>query len=249
MNIDLLINASRKAATFLLRDFNELLHFKNSTAKIQDFVNRSKAKVGQTIISELERYFPDHAIIDADRAQELDIGASYILFQTLDSPINMISGQGFFAIIIFVSTWSRGSEQKSLVMNFPILDKMLYTHTSEEVWLEGYVNSLRSKGHLSISNQMVALKTLDQQILQALAEKSINLEDVRVFGSDAYSLMLLASGCVGSYIAPNSSYLINQANQLVVSNLGGFCQELGAFSLYCGKKASVKKLLSFPKIT
>ena len=243
MNIDLLINASRKAATFLLRDFNELLHFKNSTAKIQDFVNRSKAKVGQTIISELERYFPDHAIIDADKTEELDTGASYILFQTLDSPINMISGQGFFSIIIFVSTWSKGAEQKSLVMNFPALDRILYTHTAQEVWLEGYVNSLRSKGYFSISNQMVALKNLDQAILATLAEKAIKLEDIRVFGSDAYCLLLLASGCVGSYMGGNSSYIINQASRLITANLGGFCQEFGIFSLYGSKKVSKKYLI------
>ena len=95
---------------------------------------------------------------------------------------------------------------------------------------------------------MVALETLVQEILGILAEKAIKLEDVGVFDKCAYCLLLLASGCVGSYMVRNSSDIINQASRLIIANLGGFSQDFATFSLYGAKKASTRKLLSFPKI-
>ena len=92
---------------------------------------------------------------------------------------------------------------------------------------------------------MVALETLVQEILGILAEKAIKLEDVGVFDKCAYCLLFLASGYVSSYRGVIHLIL---ANWRITLNLGGFSQDFATFSLYGAKKASTRKLLSFPKI-
>jgi fructose-1,6-bisphosphatase/inositol monophosphatase family enzyme len=245
MKIELIVNASRKAANLLIRDFNEISYLKNSTLKIQQFLQKSRLRTEEILVSELQKYFPEHAIVKYDQNIILEKNASYIVFDALEGERNMQNMVPFFAISILVVTYKKEQTSYLALLNFPCLDKICYTATGYDIFIEDYSTAHRKKGFIAENNDLVALNCLDEGLLQLLKDEHIALNAIRAVGSNAYSLFLLASSGAKKCILKRGDWLHEKIAKLIVEAGGGYCYEAADHIIYGSKKATGKKILRF----
>lgn len=246
MKFDLVINASRKAANFLVRDFNEISYFKNSASKVRDFIEKSKIRTQGLILNELERYFPDHQILSRSCASSQPEG-NYIVFDPLEGAINMESLMPFFAITTLLSTTVKNVTTKFAVMNFPLLDQICYTATGENVWLENYQSSHKKRGLASSINNLIAAKEISDELFIFAKQNALELSTLRSFGSSSYCSLLFASGAAGQCVIDDIDWLAWQISDLVAQNAGGKFSQNGPLSFYSALKSGNNKTLRLVK--
>jgi fructose-1,6-bisphosphatase/inositol monophosphatase family enzyme len=244
MNIELIANATKKAAGFLIRDFREISYLKHSATGIKNFIAKSKHRTEEILVEEFQRYFPDHEIINVQKSNFAPQTESYVAFDPLEGELNMQNLLPFFAISIFVSTKKKNETIHSLMMEFPCLDKTCHAKTKSSTWIETYQDSFKKKAQISTSNKLTLIKNLDQSALNFIANNNIDLESLRVLGSNACATLLFAEGRAQGLLINNEDWLSNKIADLITLQSEGIKSANGLFNFYTSNKLSTKKVLS-----
>ncbi len=247
MNINLIIGATRKAATLLLRDFNEIQYLRHSPKSMDSFISNSKLRTGEILTQEWQKYFPDHLIINAQDFQSDLKHESYILFDPLEGQENIQNNLRFFAISAMAITKKHDAISTSIVLNFPALDIICCASSLEGAWLENYQNSSKIKLKHSGSSTLIIIDKIEKNVLEAASEYNINLENIRSFGSKAYSIMQLATGNAGAYLANNQSILYTKIANFISQTLAYFNTELPGMNIYTPRKLQTLRTLSLKR--
>jgi fructose-1,6-bisphosphatase/inositol monophosphatase family enzyme len=247
MNINLIINATRKAAPLLLRDYNEMKYLRHSPKSLASFINNSKLRTAEILTQECQKYFPQHLIMNAQEIFDEPKHESYILFDPLEGEANIQNNLKFFAINVLVISKKNQEVLTSVVLNFPALDLICCASSKEGVWLENYQDSSKVKLKHCVSGSLVIVDKIEQSALDFTAAHNLNLENIRSFGSKSYSIMQLAAGNATAYLTNDKSVLYTKIIQFISQALKYFKTEYLDLNLYTTQKPQTQNILSLKR--
>ena len=199
MNINLLIEAARKATGPIIRDHKELEHLQISVKGTQNFALRSRLRTKEILLTNFEKYFKDYQLIDSQEAQEYDETKSYILFNPIDGLNNFSCSNTQFAISIYV--FSHEENSSAAVIYFPMYDQIYSCEEDNGAFLEFLSSEHKTKLRGGKNSPIIAINKMSGRILKYCIEEKINLSNIRVYGCAAYCSAALASGKAAAYIA------------------------------------------------
>lgn len=215
---NLLINAARKAAKFLQRDFYEL-QIVRGVNKVE-FIDKSILKVKTILIDELNENFGNIHFADDNTSSKLQ---EYDLFiEIIDSKINLNHGLPFFATSITHFKLDKNGDlfASSQILHFPALAETYYAEKGLGAWVERYLQSssgnsqrLRTSENRDLANILIASNHQSDY----LSKQS----QLRHFGSINYDLVSFLGGKVDIFHYDKINDISSIGLQLMVTEAGG----------------------------
>jgi myo-inositol-1(or 4)-monophosphatase len=192
--IELVVEATRQASKFLMRDYFELEGLQASNRNSFTFSQKSCTKIMQLLQERLSKYF-NTVILDNKEVHSASFAGKAVLIETIDGFSNLTRALPFFAIMVTIITRKNGQliAEKS-IMNFPVLGEVYYTEKGKGAWLERYnfnfpgVTRLRVSGIENIEDAITSTTSAN------LSKLPTSLSNIRIFDSYTYSLALLITG-------------------------------------------------------
>ena len=216
-----LIMASRKASKLLLRDFHELEMLQNSSKGTLEFCNKSLQRTKTLLNDELQKNWKN--IVFADEKFSTPTDRDIILFvHPLEAIGNLSKSLPFFAMMITVLKKNNDSLIPTCsIIIFPALHEIYYAENGGGAWCEK--SSLESSGknaRLRISGCSI----LENSYIASDRAEPLDssLKNIRVSGSYAYDLCLLASGKVDAVCFASLNPILRPGFELFVKEIGGF---------------------------
>jgi len=199
--ISFILKALNKSAKFLYRDYFELELQQSSKSNMADFVQKSYKKCEDILQTELAKY-GDNASFEIIPIDGLD---------------NFQHAIPFFAVIV-VAYKNNETTPTAVVIDCPVLGETYYSEKGSGVWLERHnrVSSTTSSIRLRVSARK-------EKFLCAYDNgQNIKSEDaVRIFGSSAYSLCMIAAGKADFAHLSNANTILILAARLFMQESGG----------------------------
>ncbi len=214
------VNAVKKSASSLDRDFNELEKLQNSIKGNKNFVFNSYSRIEKNLKTELAKIRPDMPIFTpSDKVT----GNSYFAISPIDGLINFAHGNPNFAVC--AALVENNTIICSVVYN-PSRDETFFAEKGKGAYKEGY----RSHERLRVS----AVKDLDQALISMSASSDNSAEsskiissvvaktgDIRISGSYAQDLAYLAGGKLDAFVCLNAHVSSIASGLLLVKEAGG----------------------------
>lgn len=216
-----LIVTSRKVIKFLRRDFLELEMLQRSSKGNYDFCNKSYTKIQELLGSDLQKYskyifFPGDKL-SPGALPDLDTDEMVLLINPIDSLRNLERSIPFFALsITCLKKINQVFTAHYSVINFPALDQVYYVEKGKGVKAENSnmnVGRLRVSSCANIHNSIMVIDnmSLDLRLFQ----------DIRIFGSHCYGILMLISGKVEAVYFSSLDYTLKACFELLVQEAGG----------------------------
>lgn len=233
-----MINAARKAARGLARDFGELDGLQTSKKGAADFVSAADLRAEQLIFEELSKGRPKYGFVMEERGEiEGEDNSNRWVVDPLDGTTNFLHGLPQFAISICLE---RDRQPYAGVIFNPASNELFWAEKGEGAWLNDkrirvsrrtvleesvFATGLPFKGR---PGRDVALKETDR----VLAETA----GVRRFGSAALDLAFVAAGRFDAYWERDLHPWDVGAGIVVVREAGGTVTEIegGARPMHAG---------------
>jgi fructose-1,6-bisphosphatase/inositol monophosphatase family enzyme len=247
MNMNLIISAARKTTPLLLRDYNEIQYLRHSPKSMNEFIDNSKLRTGQILTQEYQKYFPDHLIINVQNFTAEPECESYILFDPLEGEVNIKNNLNLFAVCTLIVTKKNNASFVGVVLNFPALDLICCASSKNGVWLEHCQNLSKVKMKHSKSGNIVVIDQIEKNTLESACAFGLNLENIRSFGSKAYSIMQLALGGASTYLTKDNDIFYTKINNLIIQELAYFKAKHLGLNIYSAQKVQTLRTLSLKK--
>ncbi|RTK92761.1 MAG: hypothetical protein EKK61_02830 [Rickettsiales bacterium] len=201
--IGLIVEATRQASRFLIRDFFELENLQTLSRNTLSYSQRSCMKILQVLQERLGKYFKT-IIFDNKDLQNLNFTDTAILVETIDGFANLTRSLPFFSIMITILKIKNDQviAEKS-VMNFPALGEIYYVEKGRGAWLERYNTNLPGALRLRVSGvdnieNAIGTTNIDTSKIAKL------VPNLRIYDSYTYSLAQLIAGKLDiAIIKPN----------------------------------------------
>jgi myo-inositol-1(or 4)-monophosphatase len=227
--VTVMINAARKAARGLNRDFSELDNLPTKRKGAADFVTAADHRAEQTLFEELSKGRPKYGFLMEERGEIAGADSSNRwVVDPLDGTTNFLHGLPQFAISICVE---RDRQPYAGVIYNPVTDELY--------WAEKGEGAFMNEKRLRVSDR----KALDECLFatglpfkgrpgrdRALKEVDRVLEEtagVRRFGSAALDLAFVAAGRYDAYWERDLNPWDVGAGIVLVREAGGTVSEIG----------------------
>ncbi len=227
--VTVMINAARKAARGLSRDFGELDGLVATKKGAADFVSAADHRAEQVLFEELSKGRPKYGFLMEERGEiEGADNSNRWVVDPLDGTTNFLHGLPQFAISICLE---RDRQPHAGVIYNPASDELFWAEKGEGAWLND--KRLRVSGRKLLEDCVFAtglpfkgrpgrersLKEVDR----VLAETA----GVRRFGSAALDLAFVAAGRFDAYWERDLNPWDVGAGILLVREAGGRVAEIG----------------------
>jgi len=223
-----MINAARKAARGLTRDFGETQALQVSRKGAADFVSRADLKSEQTIFEELSKGRPKYGFIMEERGEIEGVdNSNRWIVDPLDGTTNFLHGLPQFAISIALE---RDRQPYAGVVFNPATDELFWAEKGEGAYLND--RRLRVSGRSDLSTCLFACglpfagrpgrkRALDEtkRVLKETA-------GVRRFGSAALDLAFVAAGRFDAFWERDLNIWDVAAGAALVREAGGLVTEI-----------------------
>jgi myo-inositol-1(or 4)-monophosphatase len=211
---NLMLEATRKSARPLIRDFGEMLHLQSSFKGTQIFAEKTYNRVNEILFEILTEFRPDYKIYNIDCVEdEFDTEYRWII-EPLEGRKNFEHGLPYFATIVMLQKLIEGKfTTTELFIDAPGLEESFYCKRQVGAWGDNY--SRFAKG-------LMKLKVSQRKTQKDCFITTDCLQMQREFiGADLLTAALIASGkidaCVMSKFHPNKQ----EAAKLLVTESGG----------------------------
>jgi myo-inositol-1(or 4)-monophosphatase len=219
-----MIDAARKAARGLARDFGEVTELQVSKKGAADFVSNADLKAEQTLFEILEKARPGYGFLGEERGmiEGTDKTHTWIV-DPLDGTTNFLHAIPHFAVNIALQ---REGEVVAAVTYNPITHDLFWAEKGKGAFL-GAEKRLRvaARRHLDESVLATGVPFLGKpghaQFLKELHQVSQKVAGVRRFGSAALDLAWVAAGRFDAYWERNLNSWDVAAGVLMVTEAGG----------------------------
>lgn len=233
-----MINAARKAARGLARDFGELDGLHTSKKGAADFVSAADLRAEQVIFEELSKGRPKYGFVMEERGEiEGADNSNRWVVDPLDGTTNFLHGLPQFAISICLE---RDRQPYAGVVFNPATNELFWAEKGEGAWLNDkrirvsrrtsleesiFATGLPFKGR---PGRDIALKETDRVLAEAAG--------VRRFGSAALDLAFVAAGRFDAYWERDLHPWDVGAGIVIVREAGGIVAEIdgGARPMHAG---------------
>jgi len=219
-----MIDAARKAARGLARDFGEVTELQVSKKGAADFVSNADLKAEQTLFEILEKARPGYGFLGEERGmiEGTDKTHTWIV-DPLDGTTNFLHAIPHFAVNIALQ---REGEVVAAVTYNPIPHDLFWAEKGKGAFL-GAEKRLRvaARRHLDESVLATGVPFLGKpghaQFLKELHQVSQKVAGVRRVGSAALDLAWVAAGRFDAYWERNLNSWDVAAGVLIVTEAGG----------------------------
>ena len=226
--VNVMVQAARKAARSLVRDFGEVEHLQVSQKGPSDFVTAADLRAEKILREELERARPGYGFLleEAGPIQGTDRTHRFIV-DPLDGTLNFLHGIPHFAISIGLER--EGQIVAALVYN-PVQDELFTAERGRGAFLNN--RRLRVSARRDLSEAVLATgipfrgKPEPERFREELERVMGSLAGIRRFGSAALDLAYVAAGRYEGFWERNLAPWDIAAGILLVREAGGQVRDL-----------------------
>ncbi len=225
-SLSLLINAVKKAAASLNRDFSEIEQLQSSVKGYKEFVVASYTRVSKALQVELGKIHPDYAIVT--EAEKLGSRPCFIV-APIDGLSNYAHGIPHFAVSVAV--YEGGAITAAVVYN-PAADNLYFAEKGKGAYKEGFRNHerLRVSARKDVKEALVSTLVNYQESVSeydALQKKLVAATDnLRISGSCALDMAYVASGKYDAAVSRGNKLSEFAAGLLLVKEAGGHIYDI-----------------------
>ena len=219
------VNAVKKSASSLDRDFNELEQLQNSIKGNKNFVFNSYSRLEKNLKTELAKIRPDMPVYTpSDKV----VGSSYFAISPIDGITNFAHGNPNFTVC--AALVENNTIICSVVYN-PSRDETFFAEKGKGAYKEGYRNHerLRVSATKELEGAIVAGYVNNERmpesikVLSAICSKT---GDLRISGSISQDLAYLAGGKLDAAVCFGGHISSIAAGILLVKEAGGSVREV-----------------------
>ena len=222
----LLINAVKKAASPLNRDFSEIERLQSSVKSYKDFVVSAYGKVDRALRTELGRIKPDFPI--AVDGQPKPKGSCFVV-APIDGLNNFAHGIPQFAISVAV--FENGAGTAAIVYN-PASDELFFAEKGKGAYKEGFRNherlrvSARRELSEALISTLVSYKSDVAEYIKLHDSVVRAVDNVRVLGAVSLDLACVAAGRLDATVSLGNKFSEIAAGLLLVKEAGGYVLDM-----------------------
>lgn len=224
----IMINAARKAAKGLRRDFGEVEALQISKKGAADFVSKADLRAEQTIFEELSRARPKYGFVMEERGEiEGADNSNRWIVDPLDGTTNFLHGLPHFAISIALE---RDRQPYAGVVYNPATDELFWAEKGEGAFMND--RRMRVTGRRDLDSALFAtglpFKDRPGRELALKETDSVlaNTAGIRRFGSAALDLAFVAAGRYDAYWERGLNNWDVAAGIVLVREAGGIVTEI-----------------------
>ncbi len=226
--ITVMINAARKAARGLARDFGELDGLQSSRKAAADFVTAADLKAEQTLFEELHKGRPKYGFVMEERGEIIGAdNSNRWVVDPLDGTTNFMHGLPQFAISICLE---RDRQPYAGVIFNPAANELFWAEKGEGAWLNDRRIRVSSRKSLEECLFATGLPFMGRPGRErALKEADAVLSQtagVRRFGSAALDLAFVAAARFDAYWERDLNCWDVGAGIILVREAGGMVAEI-----------------------
>lgn len=210
-NLNFLINAVKKAANSLSRDFNEIEKLQSSVRSNQAFIQSALDRFNRALRIELGKGRPDYAYVTDGQP----VSGPQFLVSPLDGIINFAHGLPYYAVSVAVI--ENGVITSGVIYN-PTVGDLYFAEKGQGAFREGG----RNHDRLRVSARQDFVGSLISSNQNVFPEEAT----LRVTGSVSWDLAYVASGRLDAVVSANNSPASIAAGLLLVKEAGGSVLEL-----------------------
>tara|TARA_B100000029_G_C17479395_1_gene924994 strand:+ start:491 stop:1282 length:792 start_codon:yes stop_codon:yes gene_type:complete len=239
-NINVMVNACRKAAKPIIRDFGEIEKLQTSVKGPGDFVTMTDKRVEKILIEELQKARPNYSILSEEIGEiknDSDEGFKWII-DPIDGTSNFLHGIPHFAI-------SLALENKKEIICGIIFDPIKNEIFSAEKGNGSYLNNQRmrvsSRKKLKDCIIFTGGPRLNHQDREVALEEYKKFSSkvhipIRKMGSAALDMAYVAAGRCDGFWQRNLNYWDIAAGILLVKEAGGYVTDFTGKDKYVENK-------------
>ena len=222
--INLITKACMKASRSLIRDFGEIENLQVSAKGPGDFVSSADRRTEKIIIEELQKAHPEYGIITEESGviNKLNTKNRWII-DPIDGTMNFLNGVPQFAISV---GYEENNEMKCGVIFNPITNEMFCAEKGNGAYLNN--SRIRVSNKKKLKDALVATggpkvaSKIKDKIFSEYINVSINVSNVRKFGSAALDMAYVACGRFDGYWQRELNYWDVAAGIVILKEAGGF---------------------------
>lgn len=223
--VKVMIDAARKAAKGLVRDFGEVANLQVSKKGPADFVSRADVQAEQVLVDELSKARPGYGFLAEERGviEGTDKTHTWII-DPLDGTTNFLHAIPHFAINIALERTGAGIVA-ALTYN-PVADELFWAEKGKGAFLNNE-RRLRVAARRNLDEALLATgipfagRPGHAQLLKELHQVTARVAGVRRFGSAALDIAWVAAGRYDAYWERGVKPWDIAAGLLLVAESGG----------------------------
>lgn len=226
--VTVMINAARKAARGLSRDFGELDGLATTRKGAADFVSAADHRAEQVLFEELSKGRPKYGFLMEERGEIAGADSSNRwVVDPLDGTTNFLHGLSQFAISICLE---RDRQPQAGVIYNPITNELYWAEKGEGAWLND--KRLRVSGRKALDECLFATglpfmgRPGRDRSLKEVDRVLTGTAGVRRFGSAALDLAFVAAGRFDAYWERDLNPWDVGAGIVLVREAGGTVAEI-----------------------
>lgn len=226
--VTVMINAARKAARGLTRDFGELEGLATSRKGAADFVSAADHRAEQVLFEELSKGRPKYGFVMEERGEIAGAdNSNRWVVDPLDGTTNFLHGLPQFAISICLE---RDRQPQAGVIFNPITNELYWAEKGEGAFLND--KRLRVSGRKSLDECLFATglpfmgRPGRERSLKEVDRVLTETAGVRRFGSAALDLAFVAAGRFDAYWERDLNPWDVGAGIVLVREAGGMVAEI-----------------------
>ena len=248
--IRVMIDAARKAARGLARDFGEAAQLQVSRKSIADFVSTADLKAEKTLYEELSRARPKFGFIMEEQGEiEGADNSNRWILDPLDGTTNFLHGLPHYAISIGLE---RDRQPYAGVIYNPASDELYWAEKGQGAWLNN--TRLRVSGRTDLTEALFATgipfvgRGDHAQFLKEAQAVMGATAGIRRFGAASLDLAFTAAGRFDGFWERGLASWDVCAGIVLVREAGGFVTEIegGSDPLNAGSILAVNDPLQEP---
>jgi len=233
-NINVMVNACRKAGKVLIRDFGELENLQISEKGPGDFVTASDKRVEKILIEELQKARPNYSILSEEIGEINNDKSFKWIIDPIDGTANFLHGIPHFAISIGLE---KENEIICGIIYDPIKDEMFVAEKGNGSYLNNQRLRVSSRSKLKdcvifTGGPRNDSKSRELSIKEYNNFSSRVLLPIRKLGSAALDMAYVAAGRCDGFWQRNLNYWDIAAGIILIKESGGFVTDFNGKNEY-----------------
>ena len=225
-NLNIMINAARKAGRSLNKDFREVENLQTSASNAVEFVSRSASAAGAILRDDLTGARGTYGYIDPTGETDGEDPTRRWIVNPLEGNANFLHGQPHFAVSIALE--HKGQIVSAVVFD-PAKDEMFYAEKGQGAWLNDNKRvrvSSRTKLVEAVLGHAVpfSVKRTLPATLKDLARVMPECSGMRASGSSALDLAYVAAGRFDGFWQREGAVTDLAAGLLIASEAGALVE-------------------------
>tara|TARA_B100000029_G_scaffold388229_1_gene384357 strand:- start:1672 stop:2457 length:786 start_codon:yes stop_codon:yes gene_type:complete len=237
-NINVMVNACRKAAKTLIRDFGEVEKLQVSLKGPGDYVTASDKKVEKILITELQKARADYSILSEEIGEIKNNESFRWIIDPIDGTSNFLHGIPHFAISLGLE---HNKEIICGIIYDPIKDEMFVAEKGNGSYLNN--QRIRVSARPKLQDCMIfsggpRYKSKNKEfVFDEYKKVSSNVKlPIRKYGSAALNMAYVAAGRCDGYWERDLNYWDIAAGIIIVKEAGGFVTDFKGENAYVQNK-------------